>query len=531
MSRSPRRLALLTALALTFAACAYGKHIDRGDEAFAIGQYDVALAEYEAALKLKPESEEAATKVAQTKEKIVAQACAATRARLAQGDYIGALEVASKALAVRPEAEPTQAAVREVSDRAQEKAMQLADEGNLASALSLLESIAYYLPPESAAVEPKAAGVRARWSARLGKQAASAEQAGRTAEAYLLLGKAAQLSGGTYAQRRDAVRASLLESRRFALQAEKVRSDVERAVLAGVLSSPMPVGLRLLAPDAKSPAPLATLRLALAPPKFAKGTTKRKDRATYQSGVRTVENPFYRQREYRVTEEERRLVGYENEVTRLESDVMRYQAAVQREGPSPNVSTGAEQNLANARSRLESARRRVIDQRAQLQRAREDLRREPQFTEEPVFSELYYTVTIHTLQGSARLQATINHADGRAPLQVAESLSVQVQDEEHAEQPVASVAADPLELPPRDSLVVELQRQAVEKLRGLVLASFDGYRQGLLERAKAAPEAERLDLLALYAFSDASAVDPSVAMELAGRSGIPDALQVLAAAP
>ena len=39
MSRSPRRLALLTALALFSAGCAFGKHIDRGDEAFAKGQY------------------------------------------------------------------------------------------------------------------------------------------------------------------------------------------------------------------------------------------------------------------------------------------------------------------------------------------------------------------------------------------------------------------------------------------------------------------------------------------------------------
>ena len=168
MSRSPRRLALLTALALFSAGCAFGKHIDRGDEAFAKGQYDAALVEYQAALKLKPESEEAAAKVSQTKEKLVAEACATTRARLAQGDYLGALDATSKALTLRPEAEPTRAAVREVSDRSQQMAMQLADEGNLASALSLLESIARLLPPERDAVEPKAAEVRGRWSARLG---------------------------------------------------------------------------------------------------------------------------------------------------------------------------------------------------------------------------------------------------------------------------------------------------------------------------------------------------------------------------
>ncbi len=531
MSRSPRRLALLTALALFSAGCAFGKHIDRGDEAFAKGQYDAALVEYQAALKLKPESEEAAAKVSQTKEKLVAEACATTRARLAQGDYLGALDATSKALTLRPEAEPTRAAVREVSDRSQQMAMQLADEGNLASALSLLESIARLLPPERDAVEPKAAEVRGRWSARLGEQADSAEKAGRSAEAYLLLAKAAQLSSEPYAKRRDAARSALLESRRFALQPEGVLGEAERAVLASVLSSQVPVGLHLLAHGEKSALPGATLRLALAAPKFATGATRRQERATYQSGVRSVENPFYRQRESRVTEEERRLVEYENEVTRLESDVTHYQAAVHREGPTPNVSTGAEQNLYNARNRLESARGRVIDQRSQLQHAREELRREPQYNEEPVFSELYYTVTVHSLQGSALLQATVAHADGRAPLQVAENLSVQVLDEEHAEQPIAGVAADPLELPPRGNLVADLRYQAAERVRQLALASFAGHRQALLEKSRTGPEADRLDLLALFAFSDPAAVDPSVAMELAGRSGIPDALQVLAAVP
>ena len=531
MNRSFRRLALVAALALSLASCAFGKHLDRGDEAFSKGQYQDALVEYEAALRLKPESKEAAEKAQQARQKLVAEACAAANARLGQGDYLGALEAASRALTLLPEAAETKAVVREVSDRSQQMALRLAGEGNLPSALALLESIGNLLPSERGAIEPKAAEVRGRWAALLGERAAAAEKAEHKAEAYLLLAKAAQLVGAPFAERRDAVRAELLERRRYAVQPGGKLGEQERAVLAAVMSSPVPVGLRFLAPGEKSARPDASLRFGLTRPTFKANATQRRDRANYQSGTRTVENPFYRQRQDRVTQEERRLVECENDVTRLESDIGRYQAAVDREGPSPNVSTGAEQSLSNARSRLESERRQVIDQRNQLQRAREELQREQPFKEEPVYSELVYTVTIHTLQGSSAFQASIDHGDGRAGLQVADALGVQVSDEEHAEQAIAGVDADPLQLPARDALVADLRRQAAERLVALTLQSFAGHRQSLLEKAKLAPEADRLDLFALYAFSDPAAVDPSVAMELAARSGVTDALELLAARP
>jgi hypothetical protein len=298
--------------------------------------------------------------------------------------------------------------------------------------------------------------------------------------------------------------------------------------LEGLLH-PLPSRIELAAPGEKSAVPDALLRAELSKAAIDSSTSTRRESASYQSGVRSVENPFYRSRLDRVTDEERRLVDYENDVTRLENDLARYQSDVAREGPTPNVSTGAEQNMWNAESQLESARRRVVDQRNQLQQAREELRREPPTREEPVYSELLFTVTTHTVRAASSLKASIEHSDGRPAQENGGPLEALASDEEHAEQPLAGVPADPLQLPPREAFSEELSRQAGERLVALVLESFAGHRQKMLERAQAATGSEeKLDGLVGYLLADLGNAPGEVVAEVARLSGVPDPIGALA---
>ena len=85
------RLTVLAFLCALLAGCAYGRHIKSGDELFQQGQYEQALAQYEAARKVDPKAEEAALKVRTAREKVVEQSTAHARESLGKGDFLGAV--------------------------------------------------------------------------------------------------------------------------------------------------------------------------------------------------------------------------------------------------------------------------------------------------------------------------------------------------------------------------------------------------------------------------------------------------------
>ena len=153
-----------------------------------------------------------------------------------------------------------------------------------------------------------------------------------------------------------------------------------------------------------------------------------------------------------------------------------------KEGDTPNVSTGAEQNLYNAENRLEAAQRAVADQRNVVIRAKEKAASTPQTSEEPVYSTHTYTITTHVLTATVQVKAQLVHADGRPPLEIDQPLSVSAQDDEHAEQRVAGVAENPLDLPSKDALAGQLHTQAASAVGGVIAASFNGHRQAVLDQ-------------------------------------------------
>jgi hypothetical protein len=517
-------------LLIGFLGCAYDNAIKRGDELFQAHNYQGALTEYEAALKLKPDSPEARDKVKHARYELLAEHVNTARTQLAAGDLLRAIDAAAAAYQLVPQAEDALTVVREVAARVQEQSAKLLSDANYASAVTVLDAAFAKLPPAQAAVAPKRAEARATWARVLGDRGKQAEQAGRKGEALLMFGKASQLvDNREYTTRRAALHGELSTQTVYVVQlsgADPGATAVANALRGKALKS----GIAIVGASDAAPRIDARARVSVSRPTFDTQLSRHNEKARYQSGTQQVANPFYKTKQDAVTDEERHLTEYENEVTKLESDVTRYQGDVAREGDTPNVSTGAEQNLYNAQNNLESARRRVIDQRNQLQRAREELARESQFKEEPVYADLVYTVTTHTLHGNATLQGAIEHSDRRPKLPIGADMAVEAHDDEYPPQRTAQLPGDPLQLPSTADLTSQLYGQAIERTAAAIVESHVGYRHALLLRGQTAPsDGERINSYVIYFLTDPSAVDPATVNALAQLSGIPDAPAALAA--
>lgn len=516
--------------ALVLIGCAYGKHLRAGDAAFAVGDYEVALQRYEAAVAVDPSSEEAAEKVRLARVKLVEESAVVARAALRNHDLLGAMVATRRAWDRLPDAQPTRDLIAEVSEATFRRAQELASGGDFANALMLYETLGETLPSEVEVSRPHANEVRDRWSRQLEDHAVTAEAAGRKADALLAWAKLAQLSAAPeHVRQRDELRYQVLSEWGYWVQLSG-RGPAYENVVAGVSGVARGSALRVAErlPTGRPADARAVLKFSRA--SFVTETSSHNQTVQYQSGTRQVENPFYRTKQDRLLDEERRLVDDQNEVDRLDNDVSRYEDAVAREGDTPGVSTGAEQSLSNARSRLESARRSLQDQRNAVQRAKEELAREPQTREEPVYSDHTYIITTHTRIGQLKLDATITHADRRPPIEVSDIARIEASDEAHPAQSIAGIAEDPLTLPGDGALSAELDAQAVDKSRAALAASFRSWRDTLLERANAAPnDDERVDLLVIYIVTDPTDVIPSVPADLSAMRGVPDSVRVLSA--
>lgn len=520
-------LALLVALLIT--GCAYSRHMNAGDKAYDAGDYEAALVQYEAALRVDPNSREATEKALQAREQLVGVYAEEVQAALVADDVLRAMNAAAKAHERLPEGESTAKLVENVKNATFARAQDLAHERDYANALMLYDSIAQYLPPTAEQARELGQTVKSRWISDLTTGAEAAETAGRKGDAALLYGKLSQLTGDpTHRESRDRLRNEILAEHRFVVRVGGRSSDGLRAILGGLQGYGEGTALQVAQELERGVEPGADVRFTVKRPRFRVDKTQRTEVATYQSGTKQVDNPFYRSRQDDLLREEERLTDAENEVTRLESDVDRYRNAVASEGDTPDVTTGAEQNLYNAQNRLESARRNVSDQRDRVQRAREELAREPQFRDEPVYTDLQFLVTTHTLVAESELQAIVTRHGEKKKETVKVPLARQASDDAHPAQPVANVAEDPLQLPTRADLEAELYTLALAEAQRVVSGEFSRFRAQLLERAVNAPtDDERVDLLAIYIVTNPGDVSGQVAPDIAAFRGIPDPVAVL----
>jgi tetratricopeptide (TPR) repeat protein len=521
--RSGFAASVLLSVTLLF-GCAWQGHVKKGDEFLASGNYDAAATEYALALRLRPDDAEIASKLLEAQGGQVELRAKRARAALDANDTAQAIALAAEAYAILPEHPTTLALIDQVVDVAGQRAKTSADAGQFAEAMAIYDQILAGLPSarERVAVDVKA--VTDAWVARLTTSASEAEAAGRTGSALLYRSKIAALTGQPSAER-DAARQQVSAQLRY-LVVIKAKGGEASSVAASLLGQ-QPGTLLEIASSGERPA--ASLSLTIGKPKFDSDKQTREQEAQYQSGTKQVPNPFYQSAQDDVLDEERRLVDAENEVTKQEQYVSQYSADVAREGDTPNVSTGAEQNLWNAESRLEAAQRSVQDQRNAVIRAKEKAASTPQTSEEPFYSTHRYTITTHILTATVQVKAQLEHADGRPPISIDQPLTTSARDDENAAQSVAGVAEDPLYLPSKDELAGQLYAQVASPIAAVIAESFAGHRRALLAQAAGVAEPnEKLELLLRHVIVDPRNVDPQVVAEILALSGVPDAAALLA---
>lgn len=533
MDVSRVRWILIVALAgLLLAGCAYRRHMGRGDELMVQGNYEAALAEYKLALEAKPESTDAPLKIADAQAKLLSKRTAATEEALQRQDYAQAVELSGDLFRTLSRVPETMALLQRVWDVARVVADGRVQAGDFAGGLAMFGHMHQHMPPQQPLIAQRMQQIQVLWAQTLDQAGPQAAKAGQAALALLLAAKAYQLQPSPARQAaRDKLRASLTKALTYRVQPQKGARPhrgfgpvIAQLNLAGA-------GLIELAPTQGAMQAIhAKLTVAMEGPRFDRQRSTEQRQGRYQSGTRQVANPSYASRQSNVQRYERAVLGRQEEVDRQQRYVEQYTADVAREGPSPNTSTGAEQNLYNAQNRLESARRGLTDDRRQLQRAQEELRSTPATREEPVWAEHRYSVDKHTLVGLLHVRASVTHTDGRPVHVVEEGLRTSDADISHAAQGPLKLAADPLSLPSDKEVTGRLYTMAAERATRAVLASFGQYRSGLLAAADAAPDPpRRSDALVRFVLTSPGNVPPERAQALAAASGIPDAAQVLAA--
>jgi hypothetical protein len=256
--------------------------------------------------------------------------------------------------------------------------------------------------------------------------------------------------------------------------------------------------------------------------KFTTDKSRRIETARYQSGTEKVPNPFYEQHQRDVTEQEQRVVQEQQDVMKQQQYVEQYTADVQREGDTPNVSTGAEQNLHNAKSRLESERRSLKSAQDQLMQKQRALAGTEQYKDEPVYTDAQYTVTTHLLRASAQLTGALDSGP-RGNLPVGRALVEEARDDERSGNNQAGVASDQLELPS-----TKLMEQALAELKAQINAGFQAYRASYKEKAESATSDDaRVENFVIYVLLDPGSTDPSIDQRLQQLRGVPGAITLL----
>jgi tetratricopeptide (TPR) repeat protein len=516
----------LLALTLTF-GCAWQGHLKKGDEFMAAANYDAAATEYAQALSLHPNDEKIVAKLAQAQLGQVESRAQRARAALGAGADSEAIALTAEAYAILPDHPKTTALINEIVEVTGQRATTLAEAGKFAEAMQIYDGIRNGLPSAHDRVSAAAQAVSQAWVAQLTEAATAAEAAGRMSSALLYRAKIAALSGAGVAER-EAARAQVSALLRYLVVTKVKPNDAGANTVASLLSGRQGASLLEVANAGERPA--ATLTIEFSKPKFSTDKRQREESVQYQSGTQQVENPFYKMAQDDVLDEERRLMERENDVTQQEQYVDQYSADVAREGDTTGTTTGAEQNLSNAQSRLEANRRSLEDQRNTLMRAKEKAASTEQFKQEPVYSNHSFTITTQVLTATVQAKAKLEHTDGRPALSLDQPLSAMAEDDTHAAQSVAGVAEDPLSLPGKDELAGGLYAQSAPTVGQLVADSFAGYRQGLLEQAGAATDpGEQLELLLRYVIVDPQYADAKIVADVFALSGVPDAAALLLA--
>lgn len=505
--------------------CAYGRHMDKGNDLYASGQYEDALKEYQEAQKVDPESKEAALKIQITKEKLVSAYTTSARMHLDSNEMVEAIDSTHSAYEKLPDNPIVLKLVSDVEIKSFEKADAYVNARDFASALSLTEHLAEKLPPSREKARAKALVIKKGWVASLVKRAEAAKTAGRKGETLLLYAKATELiQNPELAAIRDELKAELVKANSFNLILSGSGSGFAE-ITAELIAANVDTNLRRILPKGSNALETGTMSLKLGSKKFTTKKVATPKTIRYQSGTKKVKNPAYKPQQDKVIEEEKRLAQTEKDLQKAESDVQAYQEAVTKEGDTPNTTTGAEQNLTNAKTDLKYRQGKVNAQGDTLIKAKEALNNTPQTIEEPVYTEYKYNETLHTLTVKQILKGVITINKQKSGLY--HESSTHASDSTHPANKAAKLEADALELPAKATFNPTLHHDISAYLLKMSTRSFLQWRAGLLKKAQSATtDEDSIDGYVIYMLSDPENVDPIALAEINTLRGIANANQL-----
>ena len=159
--------------------CAWQGHVKKGDDFMAAADYDAAATEYAEALRLHPDDDEIAEKLANAQAGQVEVRAKRARAALDANDTTQAIAIAAETHALLPDHPATAALIDHVVDVAEERAKTSAEAGQFAEAMAIYDGILAGLPSARERVTADAKAVTDAWVARLTTAATEAEAVAR----------------------------------------------------------------------------------------------------------------------------------------------------------------------------------------------------------------------------------------------------------------------------------------------------------------------------------------------------------------
>jgi hypothetical protein len=550
------RILILSFALLTVTGCAFQNAIESGHTLVAQQHYRAALAEYERALRLDSDSDEARRLIAQITPYAIEEAEADMRRELADGryeeavkhaDYVGRLDPARGAkqrvvirdlmqadlegrldsgqmaaaypFALRarrlfPAMPGLDAQLERLRQHYERQADTLAAAQQFEQALGSLEVIAQHEPEQQARLAGRRATIRGQWADTVAVKAKAAEAAEELGAAAALYARAFEIAGR--AAEGDAMRRIVRELRAdgaFVLTMDYAGDPRRRRRVAGLSEAQIASieGVTLTRASSEGASMRASVNASAAT--CSEDVSHSTASQEYVAGTRQVPNPEYQRLTGEIDAAQSDVNLLTSQVTLQAAEVARKEQRAdecRRQPPRPDGTpaescSGYESEASSARSELSSLESQLASAASRVaslssQRAMTS----PTLTED-IIDTFYYDVAHHTRSCGLELAVALDPA-WSGPEQHAIARGGSTEDSSHSGYPQYGVMADDFVYPLDDrALIGQAESGVAAELAALVGKKVRAYYRSMADRA-----------MKLEGEDPAGAIDMMVAIVSAG---------------
>jgi tetratricopeptide (TPR) repeat protein len=556
------RIVVLSFALLTLSGCAFQSAIESGHQLVAQQHYRAALAEYERALRLDPDSDDARRLVAQITPYAIEEAEVDMRRELGEGryeralehaDYVSRLDPARGAkqrqvvrdlmrtdlegrlaggqmasaypLAVRaarlfPDMPGLGGIFERLRQHYEREAELLAAKGDYEQALAALDVIEQHEPDQAPRLAPRRAQIRGQWADSVAAKAQSAEAAEELGAAAALYARAYEIAGR--AVEGDAMRRlvrQLREEGSFVLAMDYSGDPRRRKRVAGLTAPRLADIEGVVVADAEGVSMRAAVSAGAA--SCSEDVTTSTASQDYVAGTREVANPEHQRLSAELAAAQSRLSVLTSQVAAKSAEVARKEQRADdchRHASHPRPDGSPAESCASLDAEASQARSELAALEGELAGAQSDVASlgaqraatSPTLTED-IIQTFHYQVAHHERRCGMSLSVALEPA-WSGPEQHALHGGGATSDSSHQGYPEYGVASDPLVYPVADGTLIGQAEQAVAAdLAALVAGKVRAYYRAMADRA-----------LRLEAEDGVAAADMMVAIISAGGGHLDD---------